>query len=478
MNLVSSDATTWLATLMVAAQWLFQGYFVLLNGGYIVLNMLALLGVRQQQSSRTLDDLRRALSGMEPPVSVLVPAYNEATTIAASVRSILQLEYPEFEIIVINDGSKDETLAILCKEFELELFPEAYWRRLPVKPVRGIYRSRTQPNLKVIDKVNGGKADSLNAGINAARHPLVCGVDADSVLERNSLARVVAPFLDDPRTIATGGIVRPANGCRVLDGHMERVALPQQWLPLLQVVEYLRAFLFGRLGWSAMNAVLIISGAFGVFRKDVVVEAGGYRTDTLGEDMELVTRLHRIHSASGRDYRIAFVPDPICWTDAPESLAVLLRQRQRWQRGLGESLWMNRKLLFSRRGGAAGWLAFPFLALCEWASPLIEVTAYATLIIGMLLGVVSLPALLAFLLLALGLGILLSVLALMLEALSYPSFTRQGDLPRLIAAAVLENFGYRQLLAVARAVAMVKGFTGAHQRWGDMKRSTTWQKPA
>src|SRR5262245_46626816 len=299
--------------LILAGQWFILMYFVAINLGYLSLNLISIASIRRYLEARALDELPRAQSGFEPPVSVLVPGYNEEATIADSVRSMLQLNYPEYEVIVVNDGSRDGTLEALKREFALVPFPEAYRRRVESKPVRGIYRSTIFPNLRVIDKENGGKADALNAGINAARYPLFCGVDADSVLERESLRRVAQPYSEDPTTIAAGGTVRIANGCDVSGGFLVGVGLPRNALALFQIIEYLRAFLFGRMGWSPMNAVLIISGAFGLFRKETVVAAGGYRTDTVGEDMELVVRLHRLHRVRAKPYRITFVPDPICW---------------------------------------------------------------------------------------------------------------------------------------------------------------------
>jgi cellulose synthase/poly-beta-1,6-N-acetylglucosamine synthase-like glycosyltransferase len=389
---------------------------------------------------------------------------------------MLQLDYPEFEVIVVNDGSRDGTLHALEREFGLVPYPEAYWRRLAVKPLRGIYRSTKFPNLRVIDKENGGKADAINAGINAARCPLFCCVDADSILERASLRRVVTPFHEDPDVIASGGTVRIANGCEVRSGFLERVHLPSRLLPLFQIVEYLRAFLFGRLGWSALNAVLIISGAFGVFRKDVVVAAGGYRHDTIGEDMELVVRLHRFHRLSGRPYRIAFLPDPICWTEAPESLRVLRNQRTRWQRGLGESLMHNRALLWHPRGGAPGWLAFPFMIAFEWLGPLVEVGGYVFMAIGFLSGIISAAAFWTFMLLAVSLGTLLSMSALLLEEVSYHVYRERGDLFRLGIVAILENFGYRQLATLWRLQGLWLWATGTGKGWGQMTRLGKWQK--
>ena len=460
------------------AQWFFLLYIVALNLGYLALNALSMKELPRHLETRLLDLLPRAHSGYEPPTSILVPAFNEEATIAASVRSLLQLDYPELEVIVINDGSRDGTLQALRREFALVPYPEAYWRRLEVKPVNAIYRSTRFPNLRVLDKENGGKADALNAGINAARYPLICGVDADSVLERESLRRVVAPFLHEPHVIASGGTVRIANGSVVRAGFLESVGLPRKLLPLLQIIEYLRAFLFGRLGWAPLNAVLIISGAFGVFRKEVVVSAGGYRHDTVGEDMELVVRLHRLHRLSGRPYRIAFLPDPICWTEAPESLKVLRSQRTRWQRGLSESLLANRALLLQPRGGAPGWLAFPFMIAFEWLGPLVEVAGYLLMTLGFAYGIVDGRVFLAFMLLALGLGMMLSASALLLEEISFHIYKRPSELLTLALVAVIENFGYRQLVTLWRLQGLWQWAARTRGRWGDMKRSASWQRNA
>ena len=459
-----------------ALQFVFLVYFIALNGGYLALNLLSFSRMKRYLASRSLDDIGRVYSGFEPPVSLLVPAYNEEATICASVRSMLQLEYPEFEVVVINDGSRDGTLNALRSEFGLTPFPEAYWKRIDVKPVHGIYRSTVFPNLRVIDKENGGKADALNAGINASRFPLFCGVDADSILERSSLSRAVEPFLEHPETIAAGGTIRIANGCTVRDGFLERVDLPNRLLPLLQIVEYLRAFLFGRFGWVPIDAVLIISGAFGVFRRDAVVAVGGYRSDTVGEDMELVVRLHRRYRLVRKPYRITFVPDPICWTEAPENLKVLASQRIRWQRGLAESLSGNLGLLFHRRGGTPGWIAFPFMLVFELFGPLIEVLGYVFMIACTALGLVSMQALTIFLLVAIGFGIALSISALLLEELSFRIYPRPRSVALLAFVAIVENLGYRQLTSIWRLWGLTKWIVGSKQRWGEMVRSGAWQR--
>jgi cellulose synthase/poly-beta-1,6-N-acetylglucosamine synthase-like glycosyltransferase len=463
--------------LVIGLQWLFLGYFVVLNGVYLALNVIALFELRRHMGQRVADPGSTLAADLDLPISVIVPAYNESLTIGESVRALLQLEYPRFEIVVVNDGSPDATLDTLSKEFSLRPFPEAYRVRLPTRPVHAVYRSVLYPQLRVIDKANGGKADSVNAGINAARYPIFCVIDADSILQRDSLRRAIQPFLDDSTTVATGGTVRIANGCRVSGGFLEEVDLPRHPLALFQIVEYLRAFLFGRLGWSPLNALLIISGAFGLFRKEAVVAAGGLRADTIGEDMELVVRMHRVLRAQGRPYRICYVPDPICWTEAPEDLRTLGRQRVRWQRGLIESLKLNASLCCNPRAGAVGLLAFPFFLFFECLGPLIEVVGFAALAAAALTGLLSLEAFATLTGLSIVLGILLSTSAFVFEQMSFHVYPRPGQTLRLFAFAVLENFGYRQLNSVWRVIGMFQHLRGQPAQWGEMKRLATWRRP-
>ncbi|MES2901759.1 MAG: glycosyltransferase [Pseudomonadota bacterium] len=452
------------------ATWFVFCYFILLNGGYIMLNLFAIASLRRSQHRVLLDDLPQAYSALEIPISIVVPAYNEEANIAPSIRSLLQLSYSEFEIVVVNDGSKDGTLAALQKEFDLHPFPEAMRVQIPCQPVKAVYQSALYPNLRVIDKVNGGKADALNAGINASRYPLFCGVDADSVLQRDSLQRVVRPFLDDPTMVATGGTIRIANGCKVSGGFLTSVGLPDNWWAMFQVVEYLRAFLFGRLGWSAISGMLIISGAFGVFRKDVVVMAGGYRPNTIGEDMELVVRMHRVLREKKQPYNIEFVADPICWTEAPEDRNTLRTQRIRWQRGLSESLAANWGLMFSRNGGVPGWVAFPFMMLFEWLGPVVELGGYVFMAFAYYFNMVSWEAFALFLFVAIGLGILLSVSGLLLEEMSFHMYPRGRHLAKLGLAMILENFGYRQLNSWWRLVGLWRWARQTESTWGTMTR--------
>lgn len=464
-----------LSDVIIFLQIFFLLYFVSINIGYLGLILLSIFGVSQYMQRRSFDKLPLQYASFEPPISLLVPAYNEETTIATSVRSLLQLFYAEFEIIVINDGSKDKTIDVLRREFSLVPFPESYPQKLTTQTVRCVYRSTIHPNLRVIDKENGGKADALNAGINCCRYTMFCGMDADSILQVDSLHRVVQPIIEDPLAVAAGGTVRVANGCQVVGGFLVKADLPSNLLALLQIVEYLRAFLFGRLGWSRLNALLIISGAFGLFNTEHVIAAGGYRTGTVGEDMELVVRLHRHLRRAGKSSRITFIPDPICWSEAPEDLKTLKNQRIRWQCGLSESLTMNMGLLFNPRGGTVSWLAFPFFIVFEWLGPLIEVSGYVLITIGFFFGLVTPEAMAAFFLVAIGLGMLLSASALFLEQISFHIYPKFKHIIILFLTIIVENFGYRQLTSVWRLIGLYHWAFGSKAHWGEMKRKATWQ---
>ena len=449
---------------------LILAYFVGLNLVYLILNLVALRLIGRESVHNALSGLPGYSAGLEPGITIIVPAYNEATTIATAVRSMLQIDYPDYEVVIVNDGSKDDTLEVLKREFKLQQVSETYRVSIPVAPVRGLWRSPQHPNLRVIDKTNGGRSDAVNAGINAAHTGLVCAVDADSVLQRDSLRRIARPFMEDSRVVASGGTVRISNGCVIRHGHMERVEVPGNWLARIQVVEYLRGFLYGRMGWMPVNALLIISGAFGLFKRAAVVQAGGFSTTTIGEDMEMTVRLHRLNRMQKNDYRIVFVPDAVCWTEAPESLAVLRSQRTRWQRGLMETLWAHRVLFFHPRAGAVGWLAMPVMFVFEGLGPIVEAAGYLIMTVLVLSGLISWPAFGAFLLLAVGMGILLSASALLLEELAFRTYQRPRQLLQLLGAIVVENIGYRQINVWWRLVGLAQWITRRRQRWGEMAR--------
>ncbi len=461
---------------IVAAQWFFLLFFVCLNGGYLITIFFAFLNLPRYLQHQVLrHKLPRAQSDFLPPISLVVLAYNEAPVIVAAVRSLLQLDYPTFEIVIVNDGSKDDTLEVLKQEFRLVEFPEAFRCRVQHKPVRAVYQSTIYPDLRVIDKENGGsKADASNAGINGARFSLFCPLDADTILERASLRLLVQPFLENPATVAVGGTVRIANGCRVEDGVLTNRGLPTNLVALFQIVEYLRAFLFARVGFAAMNALPLISGAFGLFHKDSVIAAGGYLNDALGEDMELVMRLHRYFRLRDKPYRITFAADAACWTEVPESLSVLRRQRIRWQRGLMESVSLNRELLFHRKSGLLGWFSIPFMFIFEGGGAATEAVGFLFIIASYALGLMSLDAFVAFMLMAIGTGLLQSVAAVLLEEITFNNYPKFRQLLWLLFAVIVENFGYRQLNSVWRMVGLYQWFFNIESKWGEMTRTGSW----
>jgi cellulose synthase/poly-beta-1,6-N-acetylglucosamine synthase-like glycosyltransferase len=445
-------------------------YFLALNSFYALLLVLSIPEIWEQTRLAEDEDFQRLMqSDALPPITILVPAYNEQKTIEASVTSILALHYRNYEVVVVNDGSKDDTLEALRHAFDLYEVPRTYPETISTKPLRALYRSRARTKLVVIDKENGGKADSLNAAINASRFPLVIAVDADTLIEPDALLRLTRPFLLGRRVAAVGGTVRVANGCVVKHGQVTDARVPRRLLPGIQVVEYLRAFLFGRLGWNRLGGNLIISGAFGLFRKDHLLAVGGYDASSIVEDLDLVVRLHRHLRSHKIPYEIPFIPDPVAWTEVPETLAVLAQQRGRWQRGLVAAMWRYRGMLFNPRYGRVGLIAVPFYTFGEMLAPLVEVFGYVITVAGLALGVVNVSFALLFMLVAWGYGMLLSLWAVVLEEVSFHRYRRFGDLARLVLFATLENFGYRQCGVWWRLRAF---FTRRARRqvWGEMTR--------
>jgi cellulose synthase/poly-beta-1,6-N-acetylglucosamine synthase-like glycosyltransferase len=446
-------------------------YFFLANGFCLVLNLLAFGQMRRhtrRQNTMSLDSLIRGAGDL--PVSLIIPAYNESAAIVPVVRSMLTLSYATYDIIVVNDGSGDDTLQRLTDEFDLSPTVRLPVSDVPSAPVRGVYRSRRFSNLWVVDKCNGGgKADALNAGLNYTRTPLFCALDADTLLEPDSLVRVVRPFLEDATTIAAGGLIRVGNGCTVNRGMVEKVDLPRKLLARFQVVEYMRAFVAARVGWDRIGGTLIVSGAFGVFRRSAVVDAGGFDTGTVGEDMELVVRLHRLFREAACPYRITFVPDPVAWTEAPETLRDLGRQRARWQRGLVQVLSRHRQMLARPKYGVPGMVAFPYYLLVELFGPIIEVLGYVAFAATLIAGWGSASYIFAFITVAIVFGSLISTMAVVLQEMTHFRYSGFRQVLNLIGISILESLGYRQLTVWWRLRGLVSA-ARMNTTWGQMTR--------
>jgi cellulose synthase/poly-beta-1,6-N-acetylglucosamine synthase-like glycosyltransferase len=446
---------------LVVVSYLFLG-----NGVYTILMLLSLRTTwahMRQTAYQGLDALRQ--SPLTPPVTIIIPAWNEQNVIVNSVRSALRADYPRLQVIVVDDGSTDMTLDRLVQSFGLVEMDGAYHPSIATAPIRVNYINPTIPNLLVVSKVRGGKPDALNAGINLCRSPYFSILDADCLLEPDALLRLMEPIFNSAvETVVSGGIVRILNGCEASNGRVIRVGLPRTWLERFQVVEYLRSFLFGRTGWHLLGGTLIVSGAFAVFHRATVIEAGGFCHDTVTEDMDLIVQLHQWAADNNRRIRMSFTSDPVCWTECPSTFAMLAHQRRRWQLGLCQTLWKHSEILFKRKYGIIGWLSFPFHAYVEGLGAVVEFLGYLFIPLGIFLSLTQPGLLLMFILLGFIYGGFLSVGAVLLGELTYRRYPRVRDLLTLLVFAIFENVGYRQLVLCYRFQGVLK-FLARSRRW-------------
>lgn len=452
-------------------QYAILSYFLIIALSYAAISYLGIRSIIPYYRRLSEPSLARIRTrSLYIPISILVPAYNEEASIVASVRSFLALHYPDFEVIVMSDGSKDATIGLLIEAYDLYEVQYPYHPRVKTQPIKRIFRSPQFANLIVAEKENGGKGDALNAAMNLARNPIVCGVDADSLLDVEALLRAARLFLEDDTIVAIGATIRPLNGATITEGKIYELHLPRNWLARLQILEYSRAFFIGRAGWTQLNALLIISGAFGLFRREMMLEIGGWSHATITEDIELILKIHRHCRDTNTPYRIEFIPDPLCWTEVPTDLRSLRRQRNRWHRGLIEVLWMYRDMLFNRRYGVIGLIAMPYQLFVEALSPLIEFAGYLFVVIAVLLGFISIEIAVLFVLLALLHGILISQVALGVEALLVDRYDSWRDRLLLVCLSVFEFLGYRQILLWERLVAIFQ-VRAKRGQWGVLKRT-------
>jgi cellulose synthase/poly-beta-1,6-N-acetylglucosamine synthase-like glycosyltransferase len=460
----------WFGPAVQMADMAILWYMFLVNSFFALLLALAAPQLFAHWRFGSEDVLARSLtSSAVPRVSILVPAYNEAVSIVESLRSLLTLQYPYYEVVLVNDGSTDGTLQRLHEAYDLYEVPPAVMRRLRTEHVKAYYRSRTWSKLLVVDKQNGGKADSLNVGLDAARFPYVLACDADTLIEPDALLRLARPFLFDQKIAAVGGTIRVVNSCTVEDGRVTDARVDTRWLAGIQTVEYLRAFLFGRLGWNLLGGNLIISGAFGLFRRDYLTEILGYATSTVTEDFELIVRLQRYLREQNKPGKVVFIPDPVAWTEVPTSVAVFGRQRERWHRGLIATMMAHRAVLFNPRYGAMGLIAMPYFLIAELLAPVVEGVGLIITLLCTVTGVLAPGFALAFFATAYLFGTLLSLAAILMEEVSFRRYRRSSDTLRLVFFAFIEPFGYRQITVWYRLKAFVRYVQGDHS-WGRMKR--------
>ena len=444
-------------------------YFLTLQ---VVLLLLALVSGfdlhrkrRTEQFGRVEDMLG---SDLAPPVSIVVPAYNEAAGIVDSIKSMAMVSYPRFEIVVTNDGSTDDTLARLIESFDLFPVPYPVRSNIDTAPIRQVYKSRLPIPLTVVDKTNNGRADALNAAINVARFPYVMATDADVIIDGSALVHAMRLVAEDrERTVGVGGNVRPLNGCRVTHGHVVDASVPTTIIERYQLLEYLRSFIAARPAWSALNCLPNLSGAFGVFRRDTVVDVGGFTAGHFGEDMDLTVRIHRHLRDRGMDYRMVYSPAAIVWTEVPPTRAILRRQRIRWHRGLMTAVHDFRSSFLNPRHGTVGLLSWPTMVVFEYLAPIIEFLGYFIVPVAIFTGAVSPTSALALYLIALFAGAINSLVALLLDE-RFGYFNDPRETLKLLAVVFVENLGVRQMTVWWRIRAMLGG--EATKSWGDMER--------
>lgn len=457
-------------------------YSVTLLFFYFLIALLSIGETRKYINKNAFTDYRLLASSQHAPsVSILAPAYNEGATIIENVRSLLSLYYYNLEVVIINDGSKDDCLEKLINAYELEKIPFHVHYKLSTKEVRGIYKSKNPvfKKLVVVDKVNGGKADALNVGINISSNDYIVCIDVDCILEQDSVLKMIKPFLEETgkKVIASGGVVRIANSCVIEDGKLIKVKLPSNYWARMQSLEYIRAFILGRMAWARINGLMLISGAFGAFDKKIAIDAGGYDHNTVGEDMELVVRMRRYMEERNIPYQVTYIPDPLCWTEAPISSKILGRQRNRWIRGTIETMKFHKVMFLNPRYGVLGMLSYPYWFFFEMLAPIIEFFGFIVFLIMSLLGMIDWNMFLALFIFIACFGYMYSAFAGLMEVISYNMYRRRIDMMKLLLTALTEPFFFHPF-GVWSAMKGYVDLIRKKKSWGEMTRTGFGPAPA
>ncbi|HAK00516.1 MAG TPA: glycosyl transferase family 2 [Bacteroidales bacterium] len=447
----------------------------LIFGSYTILTVFSAMEMVHYMRKNSFVDYDVLLtSPLAPSISIIAPAYNEGKTIVDNIRSLLSLHYNNFEVIIVNDGSTDDTIQKVIDAYDLVKVPFVYLERIQTKPVKAVYQSRNKAfkNLKIIDKVNGGKSDAMNVGISFTDCQFVAIVDVDCVLVDNALQLMVKPFLEEQsynRVIASGGVIRVANSCHIEDGRIIDIRLPRKYLPKMQVIEYTRAFLMGRMAWSRLDGLLLISGAFGMFDREILLKSGGYSLNIVGEDMELVVKMRRYMAERNQPYKVTYIPNPLCWTEVPEKRKILIRQRDRWTRGNIESIFMHFKIFFNPKYKSFGMLGHPYWFFFEWLAPIIEFLGLLYFTIIVILGFHNWYFFFLLLAFVYFFAINLSYFAILFEELSYHQYKKRRDMLKLMLIALIEPVLYHPMVLYSSLKGNYKYLTG-EKSWGKMER--------
>ena len=420
-------------------------YGAILATTYIILSIISAIETNHYLKKNSFVNYTKILaSPFAPTISIIAPAYNESLTIIENVRSLLSIQYVNYEVLLINDGSTDDSLEKLIEAYALTKVNYTINQKLPTEKIRAVYKS-AKPSftrLLVIDKENGGKADALNAGLNISENNLVACIDVDCILEPDALLKMVKPFLEnekEEKVIAAGGVIRVANSCVVKDGKLIEVKMPENFLAKSQVLEYMRTFLLGRMAWSKLNGLLLVSGALGLFDRKIMIAAGGYNK-IVGEDIELVTRIRKYMTENEEKYKVVYIPDPLCWTEVPETYKVLGRQRNRWTRGMIETLIIHKNLFFNPSYGMLGIISYPYWFFYEWLAPIVEFLAILFFVVLIYFNRINWEYFILLTTAVYSFAILFSALSILSEELTYHQYSKKRVLFKLLFFVLLEPF--------------------------------------
>ena len=455
---------------IVVFNYFCMAFTLLLNIIYVVQLFVSLFRVHKNYNKTFSDDYHSYVdSDNLLPISLIIPAYNEQENIVQNVKSLMTINYPMFEIIVVNDGSTDKTGELVVEAFKMHKIETSIRYQIPTQKIEAVYYSKQYPNLLYVQKQNGGKSDALNAGINISRYPLFTCLDADSRIEKDALLRLSMEFIKDSRTVVAGGLVRIANGSKIVNGELKGFSMPKKLIERFQIVEYYRSFLMGRVFWSASNSLLIVSGAFGLFRKQTVIDVGGYKRNTIGEDMEIVVRIHRYMRKHRKKYKVKFNEFSICWTQGPMSVQDIRSQRRRWQIGLMDTLISHIGMTFNPFYGVVGLFSVPYNWIFELLGAVVEVIGYFLIPFTLIMGELNMFFFIIYFLLSVALGVILSEGSLVLEQYTHRAAMNAKQSIAISIYAVLENFGYRQMITLFRVEGIIK-YRKLRKSWGKIKR--------
>jgi cellulose synthase/poly-beta-1,6-N-acetylglucosamine synthase-like glycosyltransferase len=443
---------------------------------YALLAILSLTAVRRFNKLDGHIDYTLLLNSQHTPgISVIAPAFNEALTIIENVHSLLNLNYPNYEVIIVNDGSTDDSLEKMIAEFDLAEVDFAYNERLKTKPVKRIFRSTNTAysKLLVVDKINGkAKADASNAGINVSSFDYFLCTDVDSILDRNTIMKLIKPVMDESqkRVIAIGATLRMANSCIIEQGYMQRVVVPKQLLPRFQEIEYIRSFVMGKMGWSVINCVPNVSGGLGLFDKEIAINAGGYDPLSFGEDMELVIRMMTYCVNYQIDYAIRYIPITLCWTEGPATLKVYGRQRSRWARGLAQLMFAHRKLIFNPRYGRLGLIVMPYNFIFELMAPIVEALGIIYYIVIIILNAINWEYAWVLLVFVYTYAVMISTLSILWDQLTYHTYKTWREILTLCVTAFFEMVAYHPLIVFYSIKGYFNFIANRKHSWGNMQR--------